>query len=82
MSRAVFCLDIGEIEGRKEMLFFNGTLNTFYLQLYYVRHMVKDYSDSEKGNTLPPLHELLFLVARDLLHAPSHRQDSTYYSLW
>ena len=82
MSRAVFCLDIGEIEGRKEMLFFNGTLNTFYLRLYNVRHMVKEHSDSERGNTLPPLHGLLFLVARVLLHAPSHRQDSTYHSLW
>ena len=27
--------------------FFNDTLNTFYLWLYGVRHMVKDYSDSE-----------------------------------
>ena len=29
-------------------------LNTFYLRLYGVRHMVKDHSDSEKGNPLPP----------------------------
>ena len=28
---------------------FNDALNTFYLRLYGVRHMVKDYSDSEKG---------------------------------
>ena len=34
--------------------------------------MVKDYSDMERGNLLPPLH---------LLHAPSPRQDSMYYSL-
>ena len=33
-------------------------LNTFYLRLYGVRHMVKDHSDSEKGNPLPP-HGLL-----------------------
>ena len=25
---------------------FNDTLNTFYLRLYGVRHMVKDHSDS------------------------------------
>ena len=29
---------------------FNDTLNTFYLQLYGVRHMVKDHSDNKKGN--------------------------------
>ena len=34
---------------------FNDTLNTFYLRLYGVRHiLVKDHSDSEKGNLLPP----------------------------
>ena len=26
----------------------------FYLQLYGIRHMVKDHSDSERGNPLPP----------------------------
>ena len=31
---------------------FNDVLNTFYLRLYGVRHMVKDHSDSEKGNLL------------------------------
>ena len=33
--------------------------NTFYLRLYGVGHMVKDHSNSEKGNPLPP-HGLLF----------------------
>ena len=37
---------------------FNDALNTFYLRSYGVRHMVKDHSDSEKGNPLPP-HRLL-----------------------
>ena len=37
---------------------FNDALNTFYLRLYGVRHLVKDHSDSEKGNPLPP-HRLL-----------------------
>ena len=54
-------------EGRKEMFYlrlygrererdvlFNDALNTFYLRLYGVRHMVKDHFDSEKGNPLPP----------------------------
>ena len=38
----------------------NNALNTFYLQLYSIGHMVKDHSDSERGNPLPPLHGLLF----------------------
>ena len=41
-------------EVRKENVFFNDALNTFYLRLYGVRHIVKDYSDSERGNPLPP----------------------------
>ena len=41
---------------------FNDALNTFYLHLYGVRHMVKDYKDSEKGNPLPP-HRLLFPIS-------------------
>ena len=49
-------------EGRKEgIVLFNDTHNTFYLRLYGVRHMVKDHSDSEKGNLLPP-HRLLFFT--------------------
>ena len=40
---------------------FNDALNTFYLRLYGVRHMVKNHSDSEKGNPLPP-HRLLFPI--------------------
>ena len=44
--------------------------------------MVKDNSDSERGNLLPP-HGLLFPINSKgsfLLYAPSHRQDSTYQS--
>ena len=33
---------------------FNDALNTFYLPLYGFRHMVKDHSDSERGNPLLP----------------------------
>ena len=40
----------------------NGLFNdAFYLLLYGVRHIVKDHSDSEKGNPLPP-HGLLFPI--------------------
>ena len=35
--------------GEKERnVLFNDALNTFYLRLYGVRHMVKDHSDSER----------------------------------
>ena len=45
--------------GRKEgHVLFNDALNTFY----GVRHMVKDNSDSEKGNPMPP-HGLLFPIS-------------------
>ena len=40
---------------------FNDALNTFYLCLYGVRHMVKYHTDSERGNPLPP-HGLLFPI--------------------
>ena len=50
-------------EGRKEgNVLFNDALNTFYLQLYGVIHMVKDHSDSKRGNPLPP-HGLLFPIS-------------------
>ena len=41
---------------------FNNALNTFYLRLYGVRHMVKYHSDSERGNPLPP-HGVLFMIS-------------------
>ena len=44
----------------REIIFFNLTTH-FYLRLYGVRHMVKDHSDSEKGNPLPP-HRLLLSI--------------------
>ena len=41
---------------------FYDALNTFYLRLYGVGHIVKDHSDSERGNPLPP-DRLLFLIS-------------------
>ena len=41
---------------------FNDVLSTFYLRLYGVRHMMKDYSDSERGIQLPP-HWLIFPIS-------------------
>ena len=44
-------------------MFYLTTHSThFILQLYGVGHMVKDHSDSEKGNLLLP-HGLLFLIS-------------------
>ena len=43
-------------------ILFNDTLNTFYLWLYGIRHMVEDHSDSKRGNPLPP-HGLLFPIS-------------------
>ena len=34
---------------RERNVLFNNALNTFYLRLYGIRHMVTDHSDSEKG---------------------------------
>ena len=64
---------------RKNVLF-NDTLNTFYLRLYGVGHMVKDHSNSERGNPLPP-HALLFLISSKGFYMHHPRQDNTYYGL-
>ena len=74
----------GKIGKRKEgNVLFNDALNTFYLRLYSVRHMVKDHSDSERGNLLLP-RGLLFLrlATRVHLYSSSHRQDNTYHGLY
>ena len=44
---------------KEDNILFKDALNTFYWRLYGVRHMVKDHTDSEKGN-LP--HGLLFSI--------------------
>ena len=53
----------GQIGGKKEgSVLFNDARYTFYLQFYGVRHTVKDHSDSERENPLPP-HGLLFPIS-------------------
>ena len=42
--------------------------------------MVKDHSDSERGNPLLP-HGLLFPIGSKG-SLSSHREDNTYHSLW
>ena len=46
-------------EQKEGIILFN---DAFYLRLYGVRHMVKDHSDRERGNPLPP-HRLLFSIS-------------------
>ena len=43
--------------------------------------MVKDHSDSEKGNPWRHIGYSYRLTPRVLLYAPSHRQDNTYHGL-
>ena len=69
------------MKGRRERnVLFNDTINTFYLRLYGVRHMVKDHSDSEKGNPLLP-HRLLFPINSKgsfiYMHHPTDRITHT-----
>ena len=73
----------GCVDGRKEgNVLFNDTLNTFYLRLYGVGHVVKDHSYSERRNPLPA-HRLLFPISSkgSFIYASSHRQDNTYHGL-
>ena len=60
---------------------FNLTTHSTHF-IYGVGHMVKDHSDSESGNPLPP-HGLLFPISSNgsFICTSSHRQDSTYHSL-
>ena len=50
------------------MFYFNEALNTFYLRLYGIRHMVKDHSDSVKGNLLPSHRLLLSINSKGVEH--------------
>ena len=64
-------------EGRKEM---------FYLTMYST-HMIKDYSDSEGGNTLLPLHGLLFSICSQSSFICTIREGRMYsthfiYIIW
>ena len=59
---------------RKGNVLFNDALNTFYLRLYGVGHVVEDHSESERGNLLLP-HGLLFPISSkgSFIHHPTDR---------
>ena len=62
---------------RKEgNVLFNDTLTAIW-----IRHMVKDHSDSERGNPLLPMCYSFWLAAKVLLYASFHRQDNAYHGL-
>ena len=67
----------GKKTGRKEgNVLFNDALNTFYLRLYGIGHMVREETCCRH------MGYSFQLTARVLLYAPSHRQGSTYHSLY
>ena len=71
-------MDMGKIEKEGNALF-NDVLNTFYLRLCGVRHMVEDNSDRKREEIHCGHMGYSFrLTAKVLLYAPSHRQDNTY----
>ena len=70
-------------EGSKEKFYLTTHSTHFNLRLYGVGHMVKDYrySDSERETSCRHMGYSFRLIARVLLYALSHRQDSTYHGL-
>ena len=69
-------------EGRKEgNVLFNDALNTFYLRLYGVRHMVKTTPIAREETRCRHIGYSFRLAARVLLYASSLRQDITYHGL-
>ena len=50
----------------------------FYLRLYGIRHMLKNHSNSETGNLLPPLNILFMLNSTGSFIG----QDSMYHGLY
>ena len=71
----------GVIREREKNVLFNDALNTFYLRLYGIRHMVKDHSDSEKGNPLPPHRLLLSINSKGSFICTIPQADNTYHGL-
>ena len=72
------CCVIRRKEWRKRL--FNDTFNTFYLQLYDIGHMVKDHSARNETHCCHFHGLLLLITARDLLYAPTYRQDIVFFT--
>ena len=63
------------MERKEGNVLFNDAFNTFYLWLYGVRLMVKDHSDSERGNLLPPYRIRFPISIKSSFTCTTHRQD-------
>ena len=66
---------------REKNVLFNDALNTFYLRLYGVRHMVRTILIVRKESRCRHIGYSCRLTARVLLYTPSHRHDNTYHGL-
>ena len=73
------CIDGMYVRDRNVL--FNDALNTFYLRLYGVRHMLRTILIVRKETRCRHIGYSYRLTARVLLYAPSHRQDNTYHGL-
>ena len=63
----------GYMEGRKEgNVLFNDALNTLYLQLYGIRHMIKEPQTAREETCCHHMGYSFRLTARLLLYAQSH----------
>ena len=60
---------------------FNDALDTFYLMLFGVEHIVKDHLDSDTDNYIWTISDLQqsFLL---FFYGPSHIQDNTFHSFF
>ena len=76
-NQTIYLINISE--GRKEM-FYLTTHSTHFIYGYMASDMVKDHSDIEKGNPLPP-HRLLSPVNSKGSFICTIPQDSTYHGL-
>ena len=78
----LICNQCGKHTLRKEgNVLFNNTLNTFYVRLYGVKHMIKDPSDSGEETCCCHMGYSFWFAARVLLYVSSHRQGNTYHIL-
>ena len=69
-------INLSDIVGRKDgSVLCNDALNTFYLRLYGVGHMVKDHSDSQRGKPAAATWATLFEWQQGFfyMHHPTER---------
>ena len=65
----------------QDYILFNNALNTFYLRLYDIRHMVKDHTDSERKPAATTTWATLSDYMQRFFYMHHLRQDNTYHSL-